>query len=283
MARSTSTSTTAGSAPASGSRASPTSARPSARTGSPCRPTACSRPTDIGLTDDGLTVDTTAGIDFGPAALRRRPHRRERRRRRVDQRSRAGHRPHAVRPAQRPGQRRLRRDRPGLGRVRRRRRHAAHARSGITIAGGVQAGLQESGGNSQTTFGLEGSVSEPGVGTIGGSVGYQSHRRRTASPSPPSTAEAHASGFGVSASAGESYVGTSTRPHGSVSQWHHRSWASTARADSTRSTTSATPLARRRRIPSSGTPADGAATPVEAAAMSGAPTRGRGANGDVAR
>jgi hypothetical protein len=89
--------------------------------------------------------------------------------------------------------------------------------SGVTIGAGVQAGYVESGGNSQTTFGLEGSVSEPGVGTIGGSFGYQSTTKDGVTVTTEQ-AEAHASGFGVNASAGEQYVGIDT-PQGSVSQF----------------------------------------------------------------
>jgi hypothetical protein len=90
--------------------------------------------------------------------------------------------------------------------------------SGVTIGAGVQAGYAESGGNSQTTLGLEGSVSEPGVGTIGGSVGYQSTTKDGVTVTTEQ-AEAHASGFGVNASAGEQYVGIDT-PQGSASQFN---------------------------------------------------------------
>jgi hypothetical protein len=89
--------------------------------------------------------------------------------------------------------------------------------SGVTIGAGVQAGYMESGGNSQTTFGLEGSVSEPGVGTVGGSFGYQSTTKDGVTVTTEH-AEGHASGFGVTAQAGESYVGIDT-PQGSASQF----------------------------------------------------------------
>ena len=89
--------------------------------------------------------------------------------------------------------------------------------SGVTIGAGIQAGYAESGGNSQTTLGLEGSISEPGVGTIGGSVGYQSTTKDGVTVTTEH-AEGHASGFGVTAQAGESYVGIDT-PQGSASQF----------------------------------------------------------------
>ena len=89
--------------------------------------------------------------------------------------------------------------------------------TGVTIGAGIQAGYAESGGNSQTTLGLEGSISEPGVGTIGGSVGYQSTTKDGVTVTTEH-AEGHASGFGVTAQAGESYVGIDT-PQGSASQF----------------------------------------------------------------
>ena len=89
--------------------------------------------------------------------------------------------------------------------------------TGVTIGAGIQAGYAESGGNSQTTFGLEGSISEPGVGTIGGSVGYQSTTKDGVTVTTEH-AEGHASGFGVTAQAGESYIGIDT-PQGSASQF----------------------------------------------------------------
>jgi hypothetical protein len=89
--------------------------------------------------------------------------------------------------------------------------------SGVTIGAGVQAGYAESGGNSQTTLGLEGSLSEPGLGTIGGGIGYQSTTKDGVTVTQEH-AEGYASGFGVTASAGENYVGIDT-PQGSASQF----------------------------------------------------------------
>jgi len=88
--------------------------------------------------------------------------------------------------------------------------------SGVTIGAGVQAAYAESGGNSQTTLGLEGSLSEPGLGTIGGGIGYQSTTKDGVTVTQEH-ADGYASGFGVTASAGVSYVGIDT-PQGSASQ-----------------------------------------------------------------
>jgi hypothetical protein len=89
--------------------------------------------------------------------------------------------------------------------------------SGTTIAAGVNAGYMETAdGDSQTTFGAHGSVSEPGVGTVGGSFGYQSTTHDGVTLTTQS-AEAHASGFGATASASEQYIGLET-PEGSISQ-----------------------------------------------------------------
>jgi hypothetical protein len=88
--------------------------------------------------------------------------------------------------------------------------------SGTSIAAGINAGYMESGDNSQTTFGVHGSVTEPGVGTIGGSFGYQSVTQDGVTVTSQ-TAEAHAAGFGAQVQASESYVGIDT-PEGSFSQ-----------------------------------------------------------------
>ncbi len=72
--------------------------------------------------------------------------------------------------------------------------------SGTMIGGELQAGYLQHGDDSQTTFGIGGSITEPGVGTLGGSVGYE----RTEHDGIVITqehGEAHASGFGMSASA----------------------------------------------------------------------------------
>ncbi len=89
--------------------------------------------------------------------------------------------------------------------------------SGTTVAAGLNAGYMETAdGDSQTTFGAHGSVSEPGVGTIGGSFGYQSTTHDGVTLTTQS-AEGHASGFGATASASENYIGLDT-PDGSISQ-----------------------------------------------------------------
>ena|SRR5215207_3674356 len=88
--------------------------------------------------------------------------------------------------------------------------------SGTSIAGGINAGYMESGDNSQTTFGAYGSVTEPGVGTAGGSFGYQSTTQDGITVTQQ-TAEAHAAGFGAQVQASESYVGIDT-PDGSFSE-----------------------------------------------------------------
>ena len=46
--------------------------------------------------------------------------------------------------------------------------------SGVTLAGGGNAGYMEQGGDSQTTFGAHGSVSEAGYGTVGAGYEYES-------------------------------------------------------------------------------------------------------------
>jgi hypothetical protein len=88
--------------------------------------------------------------------------------------------------------------------------------SGTSIAAGINAGYMESGDNSSTTFGAYGSVTEPGVGTVGGSFGYQSTTQDGVTVTQQ-TAEAHAAGFGAQVQASENYIGIDT-PEGSISQ-----------------------------------------------------------------
>ena len=49
--------------------------------------------------------------------------------------------------------------------------------SGVTLAGGMNAGYMEQGGDSQTTFGTHVSVSEAGYGTVGAGYQYESETR----------------------------------------------------------------------------------------------------------
>ena len=147
----------------------------------------------------------------------------------------------------------------------------------------------QQGDNSQTTFGVAGSVTEPGVGTIGGSFGY-SRTDQDGVVLTTEQAEAHASGYGLSASAGESYVELDT-PQGSISQWNTEAGIKGpgGLAYSTGdSSTSVDPN------PTTGTPADGAPSSVApiagepqsgaeppGAPMAGAPSAGMSLDDDV--
>lgn len=90
--------------------------------------------------------------------------------------------------------------------------------SGTTIGAGIQAGYMEQGDDSRATFGLEGSISEPGVGSAGGSFGY-SRTEHDGNVVVQEHAEGHAEGFGVSVTGQESYLGIDTAQGGSFSQW----------------------------------------------------------------
>jgi hypothetical protein len=82
--------------------------------------------------------------------------------------------------------------------------------SGTTIRGGGGLRYQEDAeGNSQFGVNVHGSISEPGLGTIGGSAGY-TRIEQDGVVLEQTTAEAHASGFGMSAEAGVEHTSITT-------------------------------------------------------------------------
>jgi hypothetical protein len=88
---------------------------------------------------------------------------------------------------------------------------------GTTITGGLQAGYYETDDGSRTTLGLQGSVSKPGVGSAGGSVGYQ-RIEQDGNVMSMGHASGYAEGFGIRVDAEGRYLGIETEA-GSMSQW----------------------------------------------------------------
>ena len=80
--------------------------------------------TDVGVTDHGLSFERERWHQLGPAALLRRPHGRERQRRRLDQRPHPGHGAHAVRILSGQASGGFVKTDDGLGNLRRRQRDA---------------------------------------------------------------------------------------------------------------------------------------------------------------
>lgn len=171
--------------------------------------------TDIGLTDAGLSVDTTAGINFGPL-----PYTETHTKVTPDGEVSVN----GLVQGTVPTPFGLLSGHASGGFVQTDQGWGTYVDadgtltlpSGTSIAGGIQAGYMEQGDDSQTTFGIHGGVTEPGVGTVGGSFGYQSTTHDGVTLTTEH-GEVHASGFGASASASETYLGLDT-PDGSVSQ-----------------------------------------------------------------
>jgi hypothetical protein len=88
---------------------------------------------------------------------------------------------------------------------------------GSVIRGGIDASYVETADGSALSLGVEGSYTHPGVGTVGGSLGYD--RLETGGIVVEQfEAEAYASGYGVKVDAGVEYASVST-PEGSASSW----------------------------------------------------------------
>jgi hypothetical protein len=88
--------------------------------------------------------------------------------------------------------------------------------SGTKIGGGLQASYLEDEDGSRTTFGVEGSVSSPGMGSVGGSYGYERIEEGD-NVFTHHEASGYAEGFGIKASAEAEHVSIET-PEGSFSQ-----------------------------------------------------------------
>lgn len=89
--------------------------------------------------------------------------------------------------------------------------------SGTVFGAGVQAGYSETAEGSHTTLGLEGSVSSPGIGSAGGSVGYD-RVEADGTIVEQFRADGYADGFGARIEGEAEYVGIETA-EGSISRW----------------------------------------------------------------
>ena len=88
--------------------------------------------------------------------------------------------------------------------------------SGTKFGAGIQASYQEDEDGSRTTFGVEGSVSSPGMGSVGGGYGYERIEEGD-NVFTHHEASGYAEGFGIKASAEAEHVSIET-PEGSFSQ-----------------------------------------------------------------
>ena len=90
--------------------------------------------------------------------------------------------------------------------------------SGTTIGGGLAVAYQEDAeGNNAFNVSGHGEVSMPGMGTIGGSAGYE-RIEQDGNVMERGYGEGHAEGFGMSAGARADYMGITT-DEGTLSQW----------------------------------------------------------------
>ena len=89
--------------------------------------------------------------------------------------------------------------------------------NGSVVRGGLDAAYVSTDDGSALSVGLEGSFSSPGVGTVGGAVGYD-RIEQGGVVAEKFDADGYASGFGLHVDAGVSHTSITT-PDGTVSDW----------------------------------------------------------------
>jgi hypothetical protein len=89
--------------------------------------------------------------------------------------------------------------------------------SGTTVGAGVSASYMEDEHGSRTTFGAEGSISSPGIGSAGAGYGYE-RVEQDGNVFTHHEGEVHAEGYGIKVGAEADYVSIET-DQGSFSQW----------------------------------------------------------------